>query len=237
MSQEGTEITDVVETVSPEQTDADVQQTEPQGQSTESLQAEIKKLQATMTRQGYELGELRQLRKLTDELLLRETKPQEPTDFFSDPDKALSERLANHPTIKRLADSTAKIAQTEMVSRLTQSHPDYTQTLKDEAFIDWVKGSKVRLGLYAEADQNYSYDAADELFSAWSNKKAADSLKEGAKQEARDKALKTARVDTGTSTAGKKTYSRLELMRIKTNDPDAYRSMNVAQLYAEGRVR
>ena len=51
------------------------------------------------------------------------------------------------------------------------------------------------------------------------------------------KDLSKAKVHSGSGTTGKKTYSRLELIRLKQSDPEAYRQMNVAELYASGRVR
>ena len=41
------------------------------------------------------------------------------------------------------------------------------QILQDPKFAEWIKGSKVRTQLFVQADQQYDYDSAHELFSLW----------------------------------------------------------------------
>ena len=41
------------------------------------------------------------------------------------------------------------------------------QILSTGAFAEWIQASKIRTQLFVQADKQYDYDAADELFTAW----------------------------------------------------------------------
>ena len=196
-------------------------------------------LERALTRQGHELGEQR---KLIDKVLLNQVeKPkEEKPDFFADPDKAVDAKIASSPAIQAIAENARIMKQQAMAATLRAKHPDYQDVVKDEAFQKWVGDSKVRSNLFLQADRDYDFDCADELLSTWKERQAiAKTAKatEEAKQK-NEENLKTAKVDTGNAgVAGKKSYSRIELMRLKTADPEKYNSLNVSQLYAEGRVK
>lgn len=202
---------------------------------------EKKSLEQALSRQGYELGELR---KLTDKVLLNQAentkKNEEPIDFFVDPDRAVDYRIANNPKLQQIETIAQELKKQALVASLKNAHPDFEEVVNDEGFQDWVSASKVRQRLFADADKNYDIDAGMELIDNW---KERQSLRKTGEAEAnqkydKDKALKSAKVDTGSSSvSSKKVYSRLDLMRLKSNDPDSYRSLNVSELYAQGRVK
>lgn len=204
-----------------------------------SLRQAKQTLEQSLSRQGYELGELR---KVTDKILLSQVDatPDEPVDFFTDPDKAVDQRIAKSPKLQEIDNLTMQLRQQAMIGQLKTEHPDYKEIVEDENFQNWVASSKVRVRLFQEADKGYEIDSANELLSTW---KERQSIKNTGEAEAnvkndKEKALKAARVDTGTSTVNsKKVYSRLDLMRLRTTDPTAYKSLDVTKLYAEGRVK
>ena len=233
---EETQVTDITATeVANEATTDDANYAE----AVESLKAENKKLQQAMTRQGYELGELRKLKPMVDKLLVDQTKTQEPVDFFSDPRQAVAQEIEQHPRIQALQNEQEALRQQRMLLQLKESHPDFQDVAKDAGFQEWVQSSKIRTRLFQDADHSYDFDAANELLTTWKERKTiANTTK--AEQELKAKSegdMKAAKVHTGSGVTGKKIYSRLEIMNLKTRNPDAYAALNVNQLYAEGRVR
>jgi hypothetical protein len=210
------------------------------------LQAELDKvktekltLERALTRQGHELGEQR---KLIDKVLLTQVgqRKEEKADFFADPERAIDQKILSNPAIQALAQNAESLKQHTMVATLKAKHPDYVEVSKSDDFLKWVGDSKVRTDLFLRADKGYDFDCADELLSNWKERKAATKtaeIKTQAEQQ-NSEALKTAKVNTGNAgVAGKKTFSRMDLMRMKTSDPEKYNSLNVSQLYAEGRVK
>ena len=199
-------------------------------------EAERKRLEQALSKQGYELGELR---KLTDKILTDQLgKKEEPVDFFADPDKAVNQKIAASPQIKELMKSANEAKQAAAILHLKTSHPDYQEIVTSEEFQGWIGKSKVRQALFQAAHSHYDIDAAEELLSNWKERKQLFSKAKEEQAEETKAKLKEAKVDTGNSgVSGKKVYSRLDLMRLKTTDPDKYKSLNVAQLYAEGRVK
>lgn len=212
----------------------------------EELQAKLQqesdqrlKLEQALTRQGRELGDYR---KLADAALRRDIenggKKDEKADIFADPDKAMAQAIEQHPAVRNLANASAQMAQQTMVANLKAAHPDYEKVVKDDNFIKWVGSSKVRSELYVRGDQNYDFDAANELLSTWKERQALSTTAQQSSQDRTASDLKAAKVTTGTATAGsKKIYKSIDLMRLRTNDPEKYNALNVAQLYANGQVQ
>lgn len=234
------------EDVAAEQQDVQTQeQVTEQAPDPKALQAQLDKAQAekltlerALTRQGHELGEQR---KLIDRVLLNQVGPKkEKTDFFAEPDKAVQEAILGNPVIQALAQNADTLKQTTMVATLRAKHPDYVEVSKSEPFLKWVGDSKVRTDLFLRADKGYDFDCADELLTTWKERQtiAKTAKAEQEVKQQNDENLKTAKVTTGNAgVAGKKTFSRMELMRLKTSDPEKYNSLNVSELYAQGRVK
>jgi len=81
---------------------------------------------------------------------------------------------------------------------LATEHPDFTQVVQDPDFVDWVKSSPIRLGLYAKADGEFDYDSANELLSTYKQLKGVKTKQVSDAGEAtRKQNLKAASVDTG----------------------------------------
>jgi hypothetical protein len=197
------------------------------------------KLEQALTRQGQELGGFR---KLAQDAMQRDIqnggKKDEKVDIFADPDKAMAQAIAANPDVKNLREAAQKMAQQTMASSLKAAHPDFEKTVKDEEFLKWVGASKVRSELYVRGDQNYDFDAANELLTTWNERKALTTTAQQSTQDKTTADLKAAKVTTGTATAGsKKIYKSIDLMRLRQNDPEKYNALNVAQLYANGQVQ
>lgn len=221
---------------------ADVEVAEPEI----DLHAEIKKLtdqnkklQASMSRQGWELGELRQKVPALERMAQANLPAPETADFFVDPKKAVDQNIDAHPAIQKLQAEARQLEQQRMVLTLKEAHPDYREITVDEDFIDWVQASKVRTRLFQDANNGYDFDSANELLTTWKERKTIANTSK-VEQEQKQKAaadLKSAAVHTGSAVSGKKIYTPKQLEEIKRTDLDTYISLNPAKLYAEGRVR
>jgi hypothetical protein len=205
-------------------------------------------------RQAQEVGEVR---KLADELIKRqlESKKQEEVpatkedeiDFFEDPKKAVKQAVETHPAIQQAKQQALELKQMQTINRLREDFPDFPQTINDPAFAEWVKGSPVRLQLYANADANADYDSAAELLNTWNlikpkaveTKAPAPATEVKAAQKA---AVKAATVDVGSNANGNTTskiYRRADLIRLQLEDPDRYYQLQdeIMAAYSEGRVK
>lgn len=206
-------------------------------------------------RQAQEVGEVR---KLADSLLKQQLEAKHDTqpvtaqeiDWYEDPAKAVNYAVENNPILKQLAEQQAQQAQQATLQKIEKAHPDFLSVAQSEDFINWVKESKIRIGMLAQAE-NYDADAALELLGTYKSIKgikaqqqqvsqAADESLKKADGEARSKALKTAAVQQGgTGESTKPIYRRADLIRLRMQEPDRYESMaeDILQAYAEGRVR
>jgi len=206
-------------------------------------------------RQAQEVGEVR---KLADSLLKQQLEPKHDTqpvtaqeiDWFEDPQKAVNQALENNPLLKQLAEQQALQAQQATLQKVEKAHPDYLSIAQSEDFINWVKESKIRMGMMAQAE-NYDADAALELLGTYKSVKgikaqqqqasqAADESLKKADSESRSKALKTASVQQGgTGESTKPIYRRADLIRLRMQDPKRYEDMadDILAAYNEGRVR
>ena len=224
------------------------------GKSVEDIVKSYQNLEQELGRKSQEIGELRNL---SDSFLKAEISRNDPQtsqanensnnetedDFFEDPSKAVNSLIEKHPRFQEFQEFQAKQSQDTSKVQLEQTHPDYVDIVQDTGFQDWVKASKFRVNLFEEADK-YNYEAADELLTHWKERSMIDKTAEVKdKQEAtRKKALKTGKTESrgsSDSTAGKKTYRRADLIRLKQNDPNRYADLadEIFNAYAEGRVK
>ena len=196
-------------------------------------------------KQAQEVGEVR---KLADELIKqnlsgnRQNAEVEPEiDFFEDPKKAVQRTVENHPDVLAARQAGQEFKKMQIQSKLASEHPDFTQVVQDPDFVNWVKSSPVRLGLYAKADGEYDYDSANELLSTYKQLKGVKTKQTSDAGEAtRKQNLKAASVDTGgTGESGKRVYRRADLIRLKMTDPQRYESLSdeIMAAYQEGRVK
>ena len=198
-------------------------------------------------RQAQEVGEVR---RLADELLkqkLSQTQTNAPTkeeteiDFFEDPKSAVQKAVANHPDVLAAKQASQQFKQMQTQSMLSKKHPDFAEVVRDGEFIEWVKGSPLRLNLYAMADAQYDFTAADELISTFKQirtSKTAQTTEAG--NSVRKQNLKAAAVDVGgTGESSKKVYRRADLIRLRMTDPNRYEALQpeIMAAYSEGRVK
>ena len=197
-------------------------------------------------KQAQEVGEVR---KLADELLkqnlsakqqpIQEDEPE--VDFFENPQKAVQKTVDKHPDVLAARQAAADFKRMQVQQKLTQEHPDYGQLVQDPEFVNWVKGSTVRMGLYAKADAEFDFDSANELLSTYKQLRGIKSKQtEEAGEVVRKQNMKAAQVDVGGSgESSKRVYRRADLIRLKMTDPSRYEALSdeIMKAYADGRVR
>ncbi len=216
------------------------------GKSLEEIVTMHQEAERLIGRQAQEVGEVR---RLADQLLKQQlsAKQPEPTkeetelDFFEDPKQAVRKAVESHPDVLAAKQAAAQMRQLQTQAALAKKHPDFAEVVRDGEFIEWVKASPMRLNMYALADAQYDYNAADELLSTFKQIRTAKTqqVTETAKTE-RTQSLKAAAVDTGgTGESSKKVYRRADLIRLKMTDPNRYEALQseIMQAYSEGRVK
>ena len=216
------------------------------GKSTAEIVRMHQEAEKLLGRQSSEVGELRSVVDSYIQTQLDTTpatqEPEEEIDFFSDPDKAVERAIKNHPSIKAAEQQTQQYKQQTAQSQLQQRHPDMQEILQDGKFVDWIKGSKIRTQLFAQADTQYDYEAADELFTIWKERQQTVAQTAVNEKASRKEAVKTA--STGGAkgsgeTASKKVYRRSDIIKLMQTDPDRYLALSpeIERAYAEKRVR
>jgi len=200
-------------------------------------------------RQSSEVGELR---KIVDDFVKSQleaksapeqtTVEEDDTDWYLDPQKAVSKAIENHPKIKEAEQVSSQMKQAKALSELQTKHPDFQQILGDAAFGEWVSGSKIRLQLFQQADQAYDVEAADELLTTWKERQQYTSQAVQQERTERKKQVKSASTG-GASGSGeapsRKIYRRSDIIKLMQTDPDRYMQLadEIAAAYAENRVR
>ena len=195
---------------------------------------------------GRTMNEVNEVRKLADELIKSQltAKPQveevKPVDFFENPQEAIRQQIENNPRVLAAEQSARQMQAMQNKQQLAQMHPDVNNVVADPEFQNWVKSSKVRQKLFADAD-NYDLDAADELLSTFKELRSARQQKvTEVDNTARNETLKAAAVDTGGSgESTRKVYRRADLIRLKMRDPNKYAAMQdeIMEAYSQGRVK
>ena len=218
-----------------------------QGKSVADIVRMHQEAEKLLGRQSSEVGELRSvvdsyIQTQLDTTTATPVEPEEEVDFFSDPDKAVARAIKNHPSIKAAEAQTQQYAKSNAMSALQKRHPDMQNILQDNNFVEWIKGSKIRTQLFAQADRQYDHEAADELFTNWKERQQAVGNAVANDKDNRKTALKAA--STG-STRGsgepvsKKIYRRSDIIKLMQSDPDRYLALSpeIERAYAEKRVR
>jgi hypothetical protein len=217
------------------------------GKSVKDIVRMHQEAERAIGKQGSEVGELR---RIVDDFVKAQTvtKQQqapdvdEEVDFFTDPEKAIAKAISKHPKVQQAEQMAVRSAQAEILAALKTNHPDYTEIIKDSSFVDWIGKSKVRQELFARADRNYDFDAANELLSTWKERTQVVNQTKEVEQVQRKQAVKSA--STGSikgsgEPASKKTYRRSDIIELMQKDPDRYQALapEIMQAYAEGRVK
>ena len=221
-----------------------------QGKSTKEILESYENLEKELGRKGQEIGELR---KLTDEILKQQlttsqngansSVEEEEVDFYDNPNVAINKAIEKHPKFREFEEQQKVQKAQATTQELEKMHPDYMQIVSDPKFQEWVQASPIRTQLYVSA-HNYDLNAAVELIGTYkersliNNTNAAEAQKT-VKREGALKAGKSISRSSSESTAGKKTYRRADLIRLRTTDPDRYEALQdeILQAYADGRVK
>jgi len=253
--QEPTDQLDTQDTVETPQEEQPQQPEVPEkykGKSVEDLVQMHQELEKFSGKQSTEVGELRKVvdNYIQTQLSVQQAPQQQQyqddndddVDFFVDPKTAVSRAIDNHPKIKEAQAYTQQYKQQATLAQLKSSHPEMEQILQDPKFAEWIKGSKVRTQLFVQADQQYDYDAANELFSLWKERNQVVQQTAQAEREARKSSVKTASTGNARGTAEgsrRKVYRRADIIKLMRTDPERYQSMSdeLLKAYAEGRVR
>lgn len=220
------------------------------GKTVEELVQMNQELEKFSGKQSTEVGELR---KVVDDYIQTQLSTQQApqqqqqddeddVDFFVDPKTAVSRAIDNHPKIKEAQAYTEQYKKQATLAQLQQQHPDMETVLQDPKFAEWIKGSKVRTQLFVQADQQYDFDAANELFSLWKERNQVVQQTAQAEKAARKSAVKSANTGNARGTAEgsrKKVYRRADIIKLMRTDPERYQSLSdeLLKAYAEGRVR
>ena len=230
----------------PEQTETDIPE-KYQGKSTAEIVRMHQEAEKLLGKQSSEVGDLRRVVDdyIQTQLTTQETQvtqADEEVDFFSDPDKAVERAINNHPKIKEAEQISNQYRQSTAMNKLQTKHPDMQGILQDEKFAEWIKGSKIRQQLFVQADQQYDYEAADELFTLWKERQQVVSQTAATEKTERKKAVKaasTGNVRGSGEQSAKKVYRRSDIIKLMKEDPERYMSLSneIMAAYADGRVR
>ena len=231
-----TQETQETEELSPETEETTLEQEEPE------LEAE-----KLLGKQSSEVGELRKvvddyIQTQLSEQAPQQSEPEEDIDFFSDPDRAVARAIDNHPKIKEAEQISSQYRQSTAMAELQKRHPDMQDILQNSKFADWIKGSKIRQQLFVQADQQYDYEAADELFTTWKERQQVVGQTAATEKNERKKAVKaasTGNVRGSGEQSAKKVYRRSDIIKLMKEDPERYMSLSneIMAAYADGRVR
>ena len=196
---------------------------------------------------GRQSGEVGELRKVVDEFVMSQSTSKENTvdeeiDYFSDPEKAIQRAIENHPAVRDAQKASVDMKKSSAQSMLKEKHPDMAEILSDSAFASWVGESQFRTNLLQQADRNFDYEAADEIFSLWKDRKALIGQTVNAEKSSRNASIKNASTGgaSGTSeTSSKKIFRRADIIKLMKSDPDRYSALSdeIMLAYQEGRVK
>ena len=231
------EVTEVEQEIAPEIPD------KYQGKSMEDIIAMHQNSEKELSRQGNELGQLRQL---SDKLLEIDTSNRKEPEQTTELDWDYDTQAAVESTVNSKVQSVdAKIDQLEqklLIDDFKRKHPNYEQDSTKQEFSDWVSSSKYRTGLYNKNYKGLDLDAAEELMTGWeeySSTLEEDNSEKEVKQK-RKRQLKDASLEKGSSGgSSKKVFNRTELINMKIYEPHKYESMlqEIELAYREGRVK
>lgn len=226
-----------------------------QGKSVQEIVRMHQEAEKALGRQSSEVGDLRKVVDTYIQTQLSSTsntasttkadedENEEDIDFFSDPDKAVNRAIANHPSIKEANARNEQYRKSNALETLTKKHPDMGDILQDEAFGEWIQGSKIRSNLFVLADKQYDYDAADELFSLWKDRKQLVQNTTDVEKKQRQKVVKSASTGSASGNAdgasSKKIYRRADIINLMKTNPERYAALadEITKAYAEKRVK
>lgn len=225
------------------------------GKSAEEIAASYAELEKAYSRQGNDLGKMRQA---MDEFLALQSsgsksdstpdesaKPVTLDDLYEDTDAAIARAVEKHAgnRVKALEAELARAKLETRVSSLDEKYPGWKEKVQEPEFQNWVLESSYRTRL-AQAADGWDLDAAEDLLGLYNEAKGINSAARTAKRE---KNLRDASLESGASAVPptEQKFSRTELTKLRTQalrgDPDAqaYLSANaeaIAIAYESGNI-
>jgi len=210
-----------------------------------------RELEQRMGQQSQEVGELR---KAFDEMVKTSIQAQQSPaapeeaevddiDFFADPKAAVAKAVENHPTLRQAQAVAAEMAKSQSLAKLQQAHPDMKEIVTKDDFREWVNKSPYRQQMFAQADQQYDFGAANELLTLYKERAAVVQETSKLEKVAQKQAVKNASTGSARSTAQgsspKKIYRRADIIELMKTNPKRYEALQgeIMKAYAEGRVK
>jgi hypothetical protein len=220
-----------------------------QGKSATDIARMHQELEKRLGQQSSEVGELRQA---FDDMVRQGMAQQAPApevtevddvDFFADPKTAVNQAIANNPVLRQMQEATVQLQKEKSLTAIRAKHPDMKDVITTDKFQTWVRGSQFRQNLFAQADQNYDFAAADELLTLYKDTQGVVKSQAAVEKVAKKAELKKA--STGSSRSNpegqstRKVYRRRDIIELMNSDPKRYAAMSdeIMKAYAEGRVK
>jgi hypothetical protein len=199
-------------------------------------------------RQSNEVGELR---RVVDDFITKQTElktdvqdDDDEIDYYSDPKKAMARAIDNHPAVREAQKASKDMAISSTRNALLEKHPKMGEYFQDPKFAEWIKNSTTRTKRLKHANENFDYEAADDIFSQWEDRQELISqtmVSEAGSRKAVSKAASTGstRSSSSTGNVGGKIYRRLDIIKLMKDDPNRYEKLSpeIRKAYAEGRVK
>lgn len=219
------------------------------GKSASDIARMHQELEKRLGQQSQEVGELR--KHFDDYVRTQATTapapapeaPVEEIDFFADPQKAVAHAIENHPSLQQAQAVAQEMARNASLEKLQAKHPDMREVLADSGFQEWVGASEFRKQMFADADTNYNFAAADELLTLYKERKGVAEQVEKVEKVARKNAVKDASTGSARSNpegqTSRKVYRRRDIIELMNSDPKRYESLmpEIMKAYEEGRVK
>jgi len=225
----------------------------PDKYSGKSLQDVVRMHQEAEKLLGRQSSEVGDLRNVVDSYINTQLHDQQPTqaaddtdddiDFYSDPERAISRAIDNHPSVRAAEESTRAYKKQTSMALLKEGHPDIQEIISDPKFAEWIQASNIRTRMFIAADQHYDTEAANELFSLWKDRNGVINQTLQAEKEGRQRAVKDGSNGytrgNPDSSSSKKIYRRADIIKLMKTDPDRYLALSddITLAYAEKRVK
>lgn len=150
------------------------------GKTAEEIAASFVELEAAYSKQGNDLGTMRQtvdeyVRLQSEAPEIKEPTPAEPVsidDIYDDPDAAVR-RVVKEETGDRIAQLEQQLQQERInvqLSGLDTKYPGWKQVAESTDFASWVEANQGRAQLAAQARSNADVGAVDALMDMWNER-------------------------------------------------------------------
>lgn len=209
------------------------------GKSRVDIAKSYSELEKVLGRQSTELGELRKLAEQYINKKVEEPAKQSQSidldELWTNPEEVIGKTVESK--VKSFEEKLSKFEQENARREIRRLHRDAEQIVGSPEFQNWVMEDSVRVEKFRQANEKFDIDSADELFSEY---KSLQEQQKATQKAKRDKELKAASTETSsTGQSSKKIYRRVDLQRLRLQNPDRFEALQpeIIKAYAEGRVR